>query len=311
MKVFITKKIPEIGVDFLKAQGLEVTIRDKETIISDEEMIFALQNFDGIISMLSDNLSGEILKKTTKTKVIANYAVGYNNIDVNFAKTKGIIITNTPDVLTESTAELACALTLASGRRIVEADNYTRKGNFKGWGPLLMVGKGLNGKTVGIVGMGRIGQAYARMISGFNTKVIYHSRSEKNVPYEKTDFETLIKTSDVISLHLPLTKESKHLFTNNEFSKMKKGVIFINTARGPIVNENHLVEALENKTVSYAGLDVFEFEPKIHEKLLEMNNVVILPHIGSATEKSRGDMAELAAENIVNVLKGRNAVTPV
>jgi len=311
MKVFITKKIPKAGIDTLKNNGVEVTIRDKDTIISDEEMIFALKNFDGIISMLSDNLSRDILKEATKTKVIANYAVGYNNIDVAFARERGIVVTNTPDVLTMATAELACALTLSVSRRIVEGDRFLREGKFKGWGPLLMVGKGLDSKTVGIIGMGRIGKAYAKMVSAFGAKVIYCSRSKKDVPYEKVDFDTLIKNSDVISLHLPLTAESKHLITKNEFLNMKKGVVFVNTARGPIVKEQDLVFALKEGIVSYAGLDVFEFEPKVTNELIEMDNVVLLPHIGSATEKARGDMATLAANNIINVLNGKPPITEV
>lgn len=311
MKIFITKKIPDIAVETLTSKGFQIEVRDKDTIISKEELIYALNNFDGMISMLSDDLSKDVLEHSTKTKIISNYAVGYNNIDAPFAKSKGIVVTNTPDVLTESTAELAAALTLASGRRIVEADKLAREGKFIGWGPLLMVGKGLDGKTVGIIGMGRIGQTYARMISGFNTKIIYHSRSKKDVPYKYIGFDELLETSDVISLHLPLSEESKHLITEKEFSKMKKGVVFINTARGPIVKESDLVKALQTEIVSYAGLDVFEFEPKITEELMHMDNVVILPHIGSATEKSRGDMAELAAKNIINVLSGNDPITPV
>jgi glyoxylate reductase len=311
MKVFITKKIPQEGIELLKNNNIEVEVRDKKTIISDKEMIFALQNFDGIISMLSDNLSADILKHTTKTKIIANYAVGYNNIDVDFARKMNITVTNTPNVLTNATAELACALTLATGRRIVEADKYLRKGKFKGWGPLLMVGEGLDSKTVGIIGMGRIGQAYAKMISGFNAKIIYFSRSEKQVEYERVSFDTLIEKSDVISLHLPLLKETRHLITKKEFLKMKKGVVFVNTARGPIVKEEDLVFALKQGIVSCAGLDVFEFEPEVTKELKEMDNVVLLPHIGSATKKARGDMARLAADNILNVLRGNPAVTEV
>ena len=246
MKILITKKIPETGIRFLKDRGYELVVRESDTLISEEELIRGVQEFDGIISMLSDPIGADVLKKAEKCRIIANYAVGTNNIDIEAAKTRGIIVTNTPDVLTEATAELAMALLLAASRRIVESDRFAREGKFRGWGPLLFLGKGLDTKTVGIVGMGRIGQTFARMVSGFGTQVIYHSRRKRDVPYSFVAFETLLRESDVISLHLPLTAESRHMFTEKEFSKMKDGVVFINTARGPIVREKDLVNALKS-----------------------------------------------------------------
>ncbi len=311
MRVFVTKRIPEKGINYLEKQGFEVVVRDKEEIIGKEELIDALKNFDGIISMLSDDLSKEVLKHATKTRVIANYAVGVNNIDVEYAKKKGIVITNTPDVLTYATAELAFGLMLAASRRIVAADKFTREGKFNGWHPMLFLGKTLDGATVGIVGMGRIGQRFAEMLKGFNVNIVYFSRSKKDLPYRFVDFETLLKESDFISLHLPLTKKSKHMFTEKEFEKMKKGVVFINTARGAIVKEKDLVKAIKKGIVSCAGLDVYEFEPEIAEELKKMDNVVILPHIGSATVKAREDMSMLVARNINAVLKGKPPLTPV
>lgn len=311
MKVFVTKEIPEIGINYLKNKGFEVYIRKEKGIIPDTELIQALKEYDGIISMLSDNLSEETLKHADKVKVIANYAVGYNNIDVDYAKSKGIIVTNTPDVLTYATAELAFGLMLASSRRLVEADKFTREGKFIGWEPLLFLGKTLDGATVGIVGMGRIGRKFAEMLQGFNVNIIYYSKTKKDLPYRFVDFETLLKESDFISLHLPLTKESKHMITKREFEKMKDGVVFINTARGAIVKETDLVEALKSGKVAYAGLDVYEFEPEITEELKKMDNVVILPHIGSATEKARNEMSMLVAKNIEAVLKGEKPLTPV
>ena len=311
MKVFVTKEIPEIGINYLKNKGFEVYIRKEKGIIPDTELIQALKEYDGIISMLSDNLSEETLKHADKVKVIANYAVGYNNINVDYAKSKGIIVTNTPDVLTYATAELAFGLMLASSRRLVEADKFTREGKFIGWEPLLFLGKTLDGATVGIVGMGRIGRKFAEMLQGFNVNIIYYSKTKKDLPYRFVDFETLLKESDFISLHLPLTKESKHMITKREFEKMKDGVVFINTARGAIVKETDLVEALKSGKVAYAGLDVYEFEPEITEELKKMDNVVILPHIGSATEKARNEMSMLVAKNIEAVLKGEKPLTPV
>ncbi len=311
MKVFVTKEIPEVGINYLKDKGFEVYIRKEKGIIPDTELIQALKEYDGIISMLSDNLTEETLKHAEKVKVIANYAVGYNNINVDYAKSKGIIVTNTPDVLTYATAELAFGLMLASSRRLVEADKFTREGKFKGWEPMLFLGKTLDGATVGIVGMGRIGRKFAEMLQGFNVNIIYYSKTKKDLPYRFVDFETLLKESDFISLHLPLTKESRHMITKNEFEKMKDGTVFINTARGAIVKEADLVDALKSGKVAYAGLDVYEFEPEITEELKRMDNVVILPHIGSATEKARNEMSMLVAKNVVAVLKGEKPLTPV
>ena len=310
MKVFVTKRIPEAGIRFLREKGYEVVVREKQGLISPDELIRGLQDFDGMISMLSDPIGADVLSAAGNCRVIANYAVGTNNIDIKAANKQGITITNTPDVLTEATAELAMALLLAASRRIVQADRFTREGKFQGWDPLLLLGKGLDGKTVGIVGMGRIGQAFARMVSGFNVRVLYYSRTKQPVPYPLVDFETLLKESDFISLHLPLTKESRHMFTVNEFNRMKDGVVFINTARGPIIREKDLVDALNSGKISFSGLDVYEFEPEITEELKTMDNVVLLPHIGSATEKARNDMALLAAENVDAVLRGKPPVTP-
>ena len=311
MKVFITRRIPENGINYLKERGVEVYVREDDSIISDSELIDALREYDGVISMLSDNLSKDTLKHAKRVKIISNYAVGYNNIDIEYAKKKGITITNTPDVLTFATAELALGLMLAAARRLIEADRFTREGRFKGWHPLLFLGKTLEGSTVGIVGMGRIGTRLARILEGFDVNIIYHSRSKKDLPYRFVDFDTLLRESDFISLHLPLTDESKHLITKREFEKMKDGVVFINTARGAIVKERDLVDALKKGKVAYAGLDVYEFEPEITEELKSMDNVVILPHIGSATEKARREMSMLVARNVANVLSGKPPLTPV
>ncbi len=309
-RIYITQRIPDAGVRFLEDRAYAVDIRPGEGLIPIDLLRRALTDYDGVISMLSDPIDGDMLE-TANCRVIAQYAVGVNNIDLEAARNHNIVVTNTPDVLTEATAELAMALLLSAARRIIPADRYTREGRFSGWGPLLFRGKGLDGKTVGVLGMGRIGQAFARMVSVFNTRVIYHTRSRKDVPYEMVDFDTLLEQSDVISLHLPLTDESRHLFTTDTFNRMKDGVVFINTARGPIVREDDLVRALENGKLSFAGLDVYEFEPEVHQKLIGMDNVVVLPHIGSATEKARDDMALLAARNIHAVLSGEDPLTPV
>ncbi len=311
MKVFITKRIPDAGIQFLREKGYEVTVRDSLQLISGEELVHGVRGFDGMISMLSDPIDVDVLKEAEKCRVIANYAVGTNNIDIKAANAHGITVTNTPDVLTEATAELAMALLLAASRHVVTADHFVREGKFQGWGPLLFLGKGLDGKTVGIVGMGRIGKAFARMVSGFNANVIYHSRTKKDVAYTFVDFDTLLKESDFISLHLPLAPESHHLYTENEFGKMKNGVVFLNTSRGPIVREKDLVNALKSGKIAFAGLDVYEIEPEITKELKAMANTVLLPHIGSATEKARNDMAILAAGNVDAVLRGEAPLTAV
>ncbi|NOY22973.1 MAG: D-glycerate dehydrogenase [Acidobacteria bacterium] len=311
MKVFITKRIPDTGIQFLRNKGYEVVIRDRGGLISAEEIVHGIRDFDGMISMLSDPIGADVLAEVKKCRIIANYAVGTNNIDIKTAKKLGITVTNTPDVLTEATAELAMTLLLTASRRVVAGDRFAREGNFQGWEPLLFLGKGLDGKTVGVVGMGRIGRVFARMVSGFKAHVIYHSRTKQDVSYPLVDFDTLLKESDFISLHLPLALESRHMFTEHQFNKMKNGVVFINTARGPIVREKDLVAALNSGKISFAGLDVYEFEPEITEELKKMDNVVLLPHIGSATEKARNHMAILAARNIDAVLKGEAPLTAV
>ena len=310
-KIYITQRIPEIGIRFLTDLGYHVDIRPGEGLIQPAMLRKALKDYDGMISMLSDTLDAKILSHAVKCRVIAQYAVGVNNIDLNAAKDHEITVTNTPDVLTEATAELAMALVLGASRRLIPADRFTREGKFTGWGPLLFLGKGLDGKTVGVVGMGRIGQAFARMAAAFNCRVIFHSRTSQKTPYNQVDLDTLLRESDVISLHLPLTDSSRHMVDLECFNRMKDGVVFVNTARGPIVHEAALVKALKSGKVSYAGLDVYEFEPRIRKELLDMENVIVLPHIGSATEKARDDMALLAARNIHAVLSGKPAETSV
>jgi len=225
-------------------------------------------------------------------------------------------VTNTPDVLTNATADLAFALLLACARRIVEADEFTRKGKFKIWQSDLMLGKELNGHTVGIIGAGRIGQAFGRRSKGFGMKILYFDKKripefEKETGAKFSTLNQLLKKSDFISIHTPLTKETYHLIDKKEFEMMKDGAILINTARGEIINEKELVNALKSGKLFSAGLDVYEFEPKITKDLLKMKNVVLLPHIGSATFETRTKMAELAAKNIVNVLRGKKPITPV
>lgn len=316
MKVFVTSIIPEIGIKILKKNGIEVIQYKNYLPIKKDELIKKAKGCDALLCLLSNKIDKEIIDALPELKIISNYAVGFNNIDVEHATQKKIWVTNTPDVLTDATADLAFALLLACARRIVEADQFTRKGKFKIWQSDLMLGKDLKNKTIGIIGAGRIGQAFGKRTTGFGMKILYYDK--KRIPeFEKitgakfTSLKQLLKKSDFISIHTPLNKETYHLIDKEEFDTMKDGAILINTARGEVVNEKELVNALKSGKLFAAGLDVYEFEPKITKDLLKMKNVVLLPHIGSATVETRNKMAELAASNIVRVLKGKNPLTPV
>lgn len=316
MKVFITSIVPNIAIKLLEKNGIEVIQHRSYLPISKKSLINKAKNCDAIFTLLSNKIDKEIIDSLPKLIIISNYAVGYNNIDIEYATEKKIWVTNTPNVLTNATADLAFALLLACARRIVEADEFTRKGKFKIWQSDLMLGKEVSGKTIGIIGCGRIGQAVGRRAKGFGLKILYYDKTPKNEFEKETgakfvNLKTLLKKSDFISIHTPLNKNTYHLLDEKEFSLMKDGAILINTARGEVINEKVLVKYLKSGKLFSAGLDVYEFEPKISKELLKMKNVILLPHIGSATEETRNKMAELAAQNIIRVLKGKKPLTPV
>ncbi len=316
MKVFVTSIIPELGIKILRDNNIQVVQNKSYLPIEKEKLIRKAKDCDGLLCLLSNKIDRDIIDGLPRLKVISNYAVGFNNIDVDYATEKKIWVTNTPDVLTDATADLAFALLLACSRRIVEADKFTRDGKFKIWQSDLMLGKDLKNKTIGIIGAGRIGQAVGRRAVGFGMKILYYDKKriiefEKETGAKFSNLNQLLKKSDFISIHTPLTKETYHMIDKEEFKIMKDGAILINTARGEIVNEKELVNALKSGKLFSAGLDVYEFEPKITRDLLKMKNVVLLPHIGSATVETRNKMAELAAKNIINVLKGKRPLTPV
>ncbi len=255
------------------------------------------------------NIDKEVISAAPKLKVISSYAVGYNNIEVEYATQLGIAVCNTPGVLTETTADLTWALILTTCRRISESERFLRKGNFKGWEPMLMLGLDVYGKTLGIIGMGRIGQAVAKRATGFAMRIIYYNDVpvSNTLPFEttETDLQTLLKEADIITLHLPLTKETFHLIGKEEFALMKENAVLINTSRGAVIDEKELIKALSEKRIFSAGLDVYENEPDIPQELLALENVVLLPHIGSASIETRTKMALLAAENAIAVMEGR------
>lgn len=314
-KVFVTRVMSKESIDYLN-EHFEVIVNKEDRTLSKEELIKNISEVDAIMCLLTDNIDKEVIGKAYNTKIIANCAVGYNNIDVEAAKIRGIKVTNTPDVLTDTTADLTFALILGVARRIVEADNFARVGLFKEWGPNLFIGQEISNKTLGIIGAGRIGKAVAKRAKGFNMNILYFKRNkdedfEKETGAEYVDLDTLLKNSDFVSIHVPLTKETHHLIGKRELTLMKKTSVLINTSRGPVVDEEALVEALKFKKIWGAGLDVFEKEPQIHNGLKGLNNVIILPHIGSATIETRRKMAMMAAQNIVEVLYGREPINPV
>ncbi|MEI6158034.1 MAG: D-glycerate dehydrogenase, partial [Atribacterota bacterium] len=274
----------------------------------------------GILPLLTDTIDSEIMDAAGNSlKIIANYAVGYNNIDVYAATQRGIMVTNTPGVLTETTADLAWALLMCCSRRINESERYLRTGKFRGWEPLLFLGTDVHGATLGLVGFGRIAKAMARRASGFDMRVRYYDMNrvgqeeEEKYHVEYQSLGALLRESDFVSLHIPLTKETHHFIGEKELKQMKKEAYLINTARGPIVDEKVLVRALQEGWIRGAGLDVFEQEPAVEADLLRMENVVVVPHIGSASYATRTKMATMAAENLIKALEGTippNLVNP-
>lgn len=314
--VLITRKIPQIAQQILEESGIIVKIGSKTRALSKEEIINKAKNVDAIITLLSDKIDREIIDKMPKVKIISNYAVGYNNIDFSYAKQKGIVVTNTPDILTNATADIAFGLIIAASRNFHLGNKMVREQKFTGWAPELLLGIELFGKTLGIIGAGRIGQAVANRAKSFGCKIIYFSKSRKS-EFEKTtgakkfNLEKLLKESDIISLHLPLSDKTYHLLNKENMHLMKKNVILVNTARGEIIDEFELIKMLKNKSVFAAGLDVYENEPNLKKEFIKLQNVFLLPHLGSATFEARNKMAELAAKNVINVLKGNSAISQV
>ncbi|HXG04940.1 MAG TPA: D-glycerate dehydrogenase [Candidatus Binatia bacterium] len=294
-----------------------VDYHDSDLPLPKAELIRRLAGRDGLICQIITTVDEEVLASTPTLKVVANVAVGYNNIDVAAARRRGIVVTNTPDVLTETTADFAWALLMAVARRVVEADHYARSGQWKAWKWDLLWGADVHGKTLGIVGFGRIGRAVARRAGGFNMRVLYADavrcspELERELRAEFVPLERLLAESDFVSLHTPLLPETRHLIDEAALRRMKRTAILVNAARGPIVDEAALVRALTEGWIAGAGLDVFEDEPKIHPGLLPLRNVVLAPHIASASRETRLAMAELAVRNCVAVLEGRPPITPV
>lgn len=312
-KIFVTRQLAEESIQKLKAY-FEVSVNPEDKVLSRQELTDAIKDKDGVLCLLNDVMDARLIEAAPKLKVISNYAVGYNNIDLPAANKKKVAVYYTPGVLTDTTADLAWALILAATRRVVEADAFTRSHQFSGWDPKLFLGFDVHHKTLGIMGMGRIGLAVAKRAAGFNMKVLYTAQHDKELPDAQfVTLETLLQESDVISVHLPYNDSSHHVLNEAAFAKMKKTAVVINTARGPIIDEQALVRALKNKQIAGAGLDVYEKEPEISPELFTFPQVVLLPHIGSATLETRTQMAMVAVENLIQFFFGQkteNLVNP-
>ncbi|CAN5817858.1 glyoxylate reductase [soil metagenome] len=308
-KVIVAREIPDAGLRILREAGHEVVVLSDDPP-SREALFNALPGAAALLTTVTEKIDAGILGAAgRRLRIVANMAVGYDNIDVEAATQRGITVTNTPGVLDETTADTAFMLLLAAARRLGEAERLLRAGEWHAWGPKQLVGPDVWGKTLGIVGMGRIGEAVARRARGFGMKVIYSSRTEKpeadeELGAERRELDDLLRESDFVSVHTPLSEETRHLIGSRELSLMGESAVLVNTSRGPVVDEAALAEALAEGRIFAAGLDVYEEEPKVHPNLLELENVVLAPHIGSASIETRDRMAAMAAENIVAALSG-------
>ncbi|WLR50455.1 D-glycerate dehydrogenase [Bacillus tianshenii] len=315
--VFITRRIDKEIVQSLNDIADVHMWESEEEPVPREVLLEEASKADALLTMLSDKVDEELLDKAGKLKVVSNLAVGYDNIDVEAATKRNVIVTNTPDVLNDTTADLTFLLMMAAARRLLEANDYIRKDKWNNWAPMLLAGQDIHHKTVGIVGMGRIGQAVAKRATGFDMKILYHNRSrkeeaERELGAQYCSFEELIEQSDFVVCMTPLTPETKGMLNAEAFKKMKKTAVFVNASRGPVVDEDALYNALKEGDIAGAGLDVFTEEPiSSDHPLMSLENAICLPHIGSASIETRKAMMLLAVKNIFRVLNGENAETPV
>ncbi len=307
--VVVTRAIPEAGLDLLRRHAA-VWVNPEDRPLTREELLARAKDADGVIGLLTDRVDAGFFDACPKLRGYANYAVGYDNIDVPEATRRGLPVSNTPDVLTQATAELAFALILAAARHVVASDAVLRSGQWPGWGPLQFIGMELSGKTLGIYGPGRIGLAVARLSRGFDMKIVACGGRKPNETLVKEfgaaylPFEEFLAAADVVSINAPLTETTRHAFNAAAFARMKPTALLVNTGRGPIIDEAALVTALREGRIAGAGLDVYEFEPRLAEGLAALPNVVVTPHIGSATTEAREGMAVLAARNLIAMLEG-------
>jgi len=300
----------------LQEKGFQIEVYDRDEPIQRKLLEQKIVHADGLICLLSDNIDKSLINRAGNLKIIANYAAGFNNIDIAYAASRGIVVSNTPDILTAATADLAWSLLLSVSKRIVESDRFTRAGEFRGWGPMLFLGGDVTRKTLGIIGAGRIGQAVAQRAAGFEMQIVYHDTRplpefEKKTGARYCSIQQLFSESDFISIHCPLNNSTHHLINSANIYQIKKGAYLINTARGQVVEEKALVDALKSGHLAGAGLDVYEFEPQISPEIKSLEQVILLPHIGSATFETRSEMARIAARNVISVIESGKALTPI
>lgn len=313
----VTNRIPEPALELLRAAG-ELRLDDREEAIPRADLLELVAGADAVLTLLHDRVDEELLEAAgPRLRCVANLAVGYDNVDLEAAARHGVTVTNTPGVLDDATADLTIGLILAATRRLAEGDRLVRSGREWTWGMGFMLGSGLQGKRLGIVGLGGIGRKVAERARAFGMEIVYHSRQrapaevEAALGAEPLPLEELLASADVVSLHTPLTSETRHLVGAAELAAMKPSAVLVNAARGPVVDERALAAALADGTIAAAGLDVYEHEPRVEPALLELDNVVLVPHLGSATVETRTAMAELAARNAISVLSGQGPLTPV
>ncbi|MFM1872683.1 MAG: hypothetical protein RL398_2105 [Planctomycetota bacterium] len=315
-RVLITRHVYPAAVAILQ-EDCAVDYRDTYDVADEATLVKRLQHADGVVCQLTDPITARVLEQCPKLKVVAQVAVGYDNVDVAAATSRGIVVTNTPGVLTEATADLTFALLLAAARRLPTAERYLRDGKWQRWDVDLLCGNDVHGRTLGIVGMGRIGQAVARRARGFSMRILYAGRNplphelEREFDAHHVPLDLLLAQSDYVSLHVPLRDETRGLIGVDQLCRMKRSAFLINTSRGPVVDEAALVAALEEGLIAGAGLDVFEHEPRVHPGLLQLPNVVLLPHVGSAVTSVRSLMCSLAAADCAAVLRGERPKHPV
>jgi len=316
-KIYVCRRLPDRAMALLR-ERTEMRLWETDEIPPPRDVLLReVAGIDGLLSLLTDRVDGELLDRAPRLRVVANYAVGFDNIDVPAATQRGVVVTNTPGVLTETVADFAMTLILGAARRLVEADKYTRANRWRSWEPMLFLGQDIHGATLGLVGLGRIGSAVARRAHGFGMRILYHDvirreDLEKELGIQFRPFEEVLRESDFVSIHTPLLPETRHLIGREQLQMMKKTAVLVNTARGPIVDTLALAEALREGWIWAAGIDVFEHEPvEPDHPLLALDNVIVVPHIASASFETRTKMAMMAAENLLAVLEGRRPANPV
>ena len=315
-RIMISRALPEDAIARARSRA-DVDLHAGDKPLSKTELIARVKDREGLVCLITDTIDASVLESCPGLKVVSNVAVGFNNIDVAAATKRGVVVTNTPDVLTETTADFAWTLLMATARRVVEADRYVRDGKFTQWEYMVLLGGDVHDKTLGIIGFGRIGRAMARRALGFNMRVLYQDAvaadptTERELRATRTDTATLLRDSDFVSIHTPLLPDTRHLINAQSLRTMKKTAYLVNASRGPVVDEAALVQALTEGWIAGAGLDVFEEEPKVHPGLMGLSNVVLAPHIASASSDTRIKMAALAVDNCLAVLEGQTPPTPV